>query len=243
MLDAFIIENTDFVTWGFQHGMVVLFFVLLCIFLFRIGKQQSSEDKKWRILKYQGITLSATVIIWTLLEILTGNFDYKEDLPFLICNFMALVFPLFVTSRSTLIFEIMYFWILVATVQAIITPDLVNGFPHYHFLKFWIVHCGLVVALLYTIYVLNYRPFWKSIVRSFLALELFIVLMFGINYVLDANYMYLNKKPDFPTALDALGDYPWYIIRAHLVVIPVFVLFYLPYAIKDFLGKKKQLSS
>jgi len=239
MLDAILTENNNFVTWGGQHGLVILFFAMLCIALITLGKRQSDVDHKWQILKYIGIVLSAAVILWTIIQYFSGNFNYKEDLPFLICNLMALLFPIFVATRNKLIFEVMYFWILVATVQAIITPDLKNGFPHYHFFKFWIVHCGLVLALLYTILVLNYRPTWKSIFKSFLALEAFIILMFGINYLLDANYMYLNKKPDFPTALDALGDYPWYIIRAHFVVLPIFFIFYLPYAIKDFFTRRK----
>lgn len=239
MLGLILNENNNFVTWSLEHGLVVTCFVLLGVFMIFYGKKTLTEDQQWQPLKVLGYTMSAVVIIWTILQALNGKFDYKADLPFLICNFMALTFPFFVHNRSKLLFEIIYFWILVATVQAIITPDLKNSFPHYHFIKFWVVHCGLVLALFYTIFVLGYRPYLKSIFKSFLALEIFIIIIFGINYLLDSNYMYLNSKPEFPTALDALGDHPWYIIRAHFVVFPVFFLFYLPFAIKDFINKRR----
>jgi hypothetical integral membrane protein (TIGR02206 family) len=53
--------------------------------------------------------------------------------------------------------------------------------------------------------------------------------MVVINYSLDANYFYLNHKPESASVLDYLGDWPYYIITVQLVIIPLFMLIYLPF--------------
>ena len=48
--------------------------------------------------------------------------------------------------RAPLAFELTYFWALTATVQALLTPDLRQGFPDYRWWWFVIAHAGVVVA-------------------------------------------------------------------------------------------------
>tara|TARA_R110002050_G_scaffold80801_9_gene172843 strand:+ start:4138 stop:4380 length:243 start_codon:yes stop_codon:yes gene_type:complete len=73
------------------------------------------------------------------------------------------------------------------------------------------------------------KPKLKSVFKSFLALQIYVVIMIGLNYLLDANYFYLNHKPKSASVLDYFGEWPMYIIVVQLIVVPLFLLIYLPF--------------
>jgi uncharacterized membrane protein YwaF len=45
--------------------------------------------------------------------------------------------------------------------------------------------------------------------------------------------MYIARTPEFPTVIDYMGPWPWYIIGLELIGLTCFVLAYLPWAIRD----------
>ena len=230
----FLKDNADFYMFGNQHIIAVFFFFTAGYFLIKWAKKLPIE-KQFIVLHQFAILLSITVIIWTLLKIYVRGFNVKEDLPFHLCNFIALILPLITLTRNKIYFQILFFWILAGTSHSIITPDLRNGFPNFIFFKYWIVHAGLIIFALYTAFVLNFKPNFKSVLYSFFVLQLYIVFMFILNKIIGANYFYTNHKPEGRTALDYLGDWPTYIIVVELFMIPYFLLFYLPF----YLTKKK----
>lgn len=224
----FFKNNNNFLIFGIQHILVVSFFLVLGFILIRSAKNVS-EEKQFKIGNIIGFTLSATILVGTALKIYFFGFDIKKDLPFQLCYFIALFFPVFTISRKKVYYDILLFWILAGTFQAIFSPELKNGFPHLHFIKFWIIHCGLIIAIFYATFVYNMRPTLKSSFISFFALQGYFVLTLFINKITGANYFYLNAKPNVPSVLDYLGDWPNYIIVVELFLIPYFLLIYAPF--------------
>lgn len=225
---VFLKDNNDFIMFGSQHLITFTIFVILGILLIRWA-QKLPEKKQISVGHYFAWSLSAMVILWTFLKIYTRGFDIKEDLPLHLCNFMALLLPLFSYSRKPIIYEILLFWVFAGTTHSVITPDLKNGFPNFIFLKYWYVHAGLIIYILYATIVYGLRPRLKSVFISFFTLQGYILLMFIINNLTGANYFYTSHKPDGPTALDYFGEYPYYIFVAELIMIPYFLLIYLPF--------------
>jgi uncharacterized membrane protein YwaF len=45
--------------------------------------------------------------------------------------------------------------------------------------------------------------------------------------------MYVSRKPEFATAIDYMGPWPWYILGLELLGLLSFVLIYLPFAVRD----------
>jgi hypothetical integral membrane protein (TIGR02206 family) len=126
-------------------------------------------------------------------------------------------------------YEILLFWIIAGTLQGIFTPDIAEGFPSLDYFRYWMVHLGLLIVIFYTTIVFGMRPKFKSIFKSFFALQVYLLLIIGINYMLDANYFYLNEKPKSASILDFLGEWPVYIIVGQLILIPYFMIIYLPF--------------
>ncbi len=185
-----------------------------------------------------GFFVSGYVIFWTFVKLLQNNFNPLEDYPFIICNVMALFLPVFTITKSKLIYEITLFWSIFFTFQAMITPDFYHSFPHYSYFKFWIVHGGVVLALMYATFVFHYRPTFKSIFKSVGGLLVYMGIVAMLNKIIGANYFYLNGKPETASVMDYFGDWPNYIFWGLLLIIPIFIIIYIPFYL-ELLYKKK----
>jgi hypothetical integral membrane protein (TIGR02206 family) len=209
-----------------EHLLPISLAVVFAVVLIRYGKNLESEVKKQRVIHYFAILVSLTIFSYHLYHIIIGDYDFKMDLPLYLCSFMALMIPLFTYFRKYWMYEILLFWIIAGTSQGVITPDIPEGFPAFDYFRYWVVHLGLLIIIFYATFVLNMRPTIKSVFRSIVALQVYIGAMMLLNYLLDANYSYLNYKPEAASVLDYLGEWPWYLIQAQLLLIPYFLIIY-----------------
>ncbi|HET9589319.1 MAG TPA: hypothetical protein VFO91_11065, partial [Anaerolineales bacterium] len=58
-------------------------------------------------------------------------------------------------------------------------------------------------------------------------------VVFFINSAIGSNYLMINYKPDTPSLLDLLPEWPVYILYMELIGITTVVLLYLPFFVKD----------
>jgi len=197
------------------------------------------RDKQQKLFHSLGVFVSLTVLVFHIYLISKGNYNIVTDLPLYLCSFLALFICVFTFYRKYWLYEILVFWILAGTSQAILTPDISEGFPAFEYIRYWIAHLGLVIIILYATIIFKMRPTLKSAFKSFLALQVFFVFSLLVNYALDANYSYLNRKPKAASILDYLGDWPNYIVVVEALLIPYFLIIYLPF----FLAKKLSKST
>ncbi len=124
---------------------------------------------------------------------------------------------------------------MAGTIQANITPTLLNVFPHYEWFRYWWIHAGLPVLAIYSFYVLGFRYNFRDIVRSALAMNIVAAVIYLINITLDANYLYLVEKPPAGTIYDLLGPWPWYIVSLELSLLVFFSTVLLPFRLYSYL--------
>jgi len=209
-----------------EHIIPIVIAIVVSIFLINYSKRQFSLKQKQTLLHATGVCVSLTIIIFHLYHIIIGAYNFKTDLPLFLCSFMALIIPIFTYYRKYWMYEILLFWIIAGTSQAVITPDIPEGFPSLNYFRYWIIHLGLLFVIFYATFVFGMRPVLKSIFKSVVALMLYMVLMIFANYMLDANYSYLNYKPESASVLDYLGEWPWYLIQGTFLIIPYFLIIY-----------------
>ncbi len=237
MDSRFLLPNNDFHLLGPQHIGAIAFFILLGYFLIRWGKK-SSPALQHRIGIVLASIISLSVIGYTAIKVFVGPFDIQKDLPLHLCNFLALTLPVFAVLRKYWMYEILVFWILAGTAQGVFTPDLDEGFPHYRFLKYWLEHAGLVLYIIYASAVYGMRPKFKSIFKAFGAIQIYLVLIVGVNALLGSNYLFLMRKPDHTSLLDVLGDWPYYILVEELLIFPFFILILGAFKAADYLSNR-----
>lgn len=175
------------------------------------------------------LAISVFVIGFHVYHIIKGEYNIQTDLPLYLCSLLAILIPIYTYFRSYWMFEILLFWIIAGTIQGVITPDIADGFPSYDYFRYWMVHLGLLVVIFYAIFVLKQRPKLRSVFKSFLTLQIYVVMMISVNWILDANYFYLNEKPKSASLLDHFGEWPFYIIVCQFIIIPLFLLVYAPF--------------
>jgi hypothetical integral membrane protein (TIGR02206 family) len=227
-LNSFFEYNQDFYLFGSQHLWMMGLTLLLCIFLPWWSKRYLKEGAQLWLARVMGLILSVAVITYPLIRLYLGDFDLQTDLPLDICNILGLAMPFLIWHPRYQVHEVIYFWVLAGTLQAVLTPHLYNGFPNFTFLKYWVVHGGLILVIVYCTVVFRLYPSWRSIFKSFAFLQLYAFGVFSINLLIGSNYVYLMGKPPTASPLDYLGPWPWYLLVVEALCLVMFILVYLP---------------
>jgi uncharacterized membrane protein YwaF len=66
-----------------------------------------------------------------------------------------------------------------------------------------------------------WRAWWVTLTLA--------VLVFGINFAIDANYMYLREKPPSPSLFDVFGPWPWMLLSLAVVGTLLLSILYAPF--------------
>lgn len=214
---------------SFEHLLPIFMATVFAIFFISYSKRKLTNFQQRIVYNLFGWFVSLTVATFHIYFISLGNYNIQTDLPLYLCSFIALLIPVFTYYRKYWMYEILLFWIIAGTLQGVITPDIAEGFPSFDYFRYWVVHLGLLIIVFYATLVFRMRPTFKSIFKSILALQLYVAMMVIVNRLLNANYFYLNEKPQSASLLDYFGEWPYYIIITQLILIPYFLIIYLPF--------------
>ncbi len=229
-------ESTGFFTevpfraWSMEHLSPVIIAIVIGGVAITWNKKKPRAYQKKSLL-ILSIVPAIALIIYTLMKIVTGAFTIENDLPIHLCRLLALAAPIVYFVDNKFWTGIFYFWITVGTFNAVITPDVKFGFPHWEYLVYFIMHVGLVVLPFYYIFVMNHRITRSDLWNAFWMSNAFLVLTLALNYLIDSNYMFTRHKPEVATLLDVLGPWPWYLLSVQFIGLILFHLVYLPFAI------------
>jgi hypothetical integral membrane protein (TIGR02206 family) len=151
-------------------------------------------------------------------------------LPLHLCSLFVFLSAIMLLTRSYRIYEFAYFLGIGGALQALLTPDAgIYGFPHYRFFQTMLSHGLIVSASLFMTLAEGFRPTWRSFLKVVVWGNVYMAAVFGLNFLLGSNYMYLAHKPETASALDFLGPWPLYLLWLELIALVVFSLMYLPF--------------
>ena len=167
--------------------------------------------------------------IYRLAEVGLGEF-VRRHLPLHICGIAALALVVTLIFRSRHTFEIVYFWGLAGTANALLTPQLEVGFPEYRFFQYFIAHGGIVAGALFAVWGLRMRPTFASLARAFALLALLTAILLVVNPLLGSNYMFLQAPPVSASPF-FFAPWPYYIPILGGVALLFFGLLLAPFEI------------
>lgn len=162
-------------------------------------------------------------------------------LPLNLCTLSVFLSAWMLVTQDRRVFEIVYYWGFGGTTQALLTPDLQEGFPATSYLLFFLGHGGVIVALAFAMLVFRFRPHLDSIPRVAAITLAAASLALAVNLSLGTNFMYLLEKPNQPSILDWFGPWPWYLLGLVFLSLLSFFILYLPFLIRDLKTRKHNL--
>jgi hypothetical integral membrane protein (TIGR02206 family) len=162
-------------------------------------------------------------------------------LPLHLCTLSVYLTAWMLLTGAQRVYEVVYFWGLGGTTQALLTPDLNQGFPAPAFLFFFLGHGLVIVGVFYATIVYRLRPYPASILRVAAITLTLATGIFFLNLWLDTNFLYLMAKPSRPSLLDWLGPWPWYWLGLFGVGLLSFLILYAPFMLADLIRRRPSL--
>ncbi len=221
-------ENGErvFEPFAFDHWMVVgTLFALLIVLIVSRAWITLRADRWFRS------SLALSLFALEILSLVEARLDGRLIAPLQLCDvavFVTIWALLAVPGRVAIL---AYFWAIAGSVQAILTPDLMDPFPQYGWFRFFVVHCVLVISAAYLAVMGYARPTLRSLGEVWIATNLYALVVGVVNWRFGTNYGYLAQKPAHPSALDYFGDWPNYLIGMEIFASLMLIFCYLPFVI------------
>ncbi len=147
-------------------------------------------------------------------------------LPLQLCDISQLICVYALLRKNQLAFEFALLLGMPAAMHSIATPEMTHGYGAYLLFDYYFSHSTQILAPLLLLFYCGMRPGVHSWWRVFLVVNAIIVVVFAIDLLIDANYIYLMEKPSVDNPL-LIGPWPWYIIGVELAGLIHILLFYL----------------
>jgi hypothetical integral membrane protein (TIGR02206 family) len=227
-LHAFLYTDARFVNFSATHLLMVGLTATLSVGLPLLATRYLEERGRLVLGRVIAVWISFAAVGSIVLRRFLGEFAPLTDIPLNLCPLTSTLLPFLVWNPKQRIHEILYFFVLVGTLQGVLTPDLVQNAPHYMFFRYWSLHAGLVVAVIYYTATFGLYPTGRSLLRAFGWLQAYIAVVLLVNFGFGTNFMYLMEKPPSRTLLDLLGPWPWYLLSAEALALVLFLVVYLP---------------
>ncbi|PYZ98280.1 TIGR02206 family membrane protein [Alteribacter lacisalsi] len=215
--------DTPFMMFTWHHWLMIIILIIgiAGIIIFRRALKDH-VSRRWEI--GIAITLLLAEAGYHTWLIVTGNWGTHHALPLELCNISLVLIIVILLTRHRATQNIVLFIGIAGALQAIITPVLSYGLPHFRFVHFFYTHILIIWTAVYFAVVRGYRPAFSDVLKAMLFLNLLLPVILLINAQVEGNYWFLAGKPEEGSMLDFLGPHPWYIISLEFVAFGIFTL-------------------
>ena len=176
-----------------------------------------------------GILCLCTYVLSIVAKAISGGCSsWQECLPLHFCAWMELACFFALWFRRPLMCALVYFGVLAASVQGLVTPTLGSDFPSISYFAFFLSHGVILVAALSLPIVFGWRAGRGDPWRVQLIGIAYLACMVPVNWRLGTNYGFTRVAPVAGSILDYMGAPPWYLLSIQVPLALLLYLLYLP---------------
>lgn len=188
--------------------------VIVLIFILK-NRKKHEQDLFLRLMSVFFFTAWIYAIIY---EINNGIWTIEDSLPLHLCRVSFIICIIASWRPKQWMFEWCLYLAIPAGLHAILTPELTMGRSNWLLFHYYLTHAAMLFVPLYLSFVKKMKARRNSWWKIVLYLQILVIINFPLNFLVDANYMYLHHKPlaDNPFLI---GEWPWYIIILEAVMI------------------------
>lgn len=222
----------EFSAYGPSHLAVLVIFAVGAVLLVWLGRRLTEAQGRLlgRVLAVLLVVAFAVALVYKLIRP-----DIQTSIPLQLCDIAELTAAYALWSQRHWAFVLAYYWGLVLSSQALITPDIgtpqegAPDFPSHLFVTFFALHVLVVWAAIYLTWGQRNRPTWRDYRFAIIASLVWVAFTFTFNLIAGTNYGYLNGKPPTASVLDVLGPWPVYLLAEVTIVAVVWALMTWPW--------------
>ena len=218
---------TDFHLFGPAH-LLILGAVPLLAAVFAAVQRRLPPGFKWLRVGL-AVVLLMDFAVYCGYQAAHGQLAFPDRLPLELCDVTQCVVLLALLTLNRTICDLAYYCALAGASMALLTPNLLERFPSFLTVQFFIGHGLVVTAALYLVWSRQARPQPWSVARAMLAINIYAAVVGLFDFIFKTDYMYLRAKPQNVSLLSFLGPWPWYIVATEGVALVIFLLLYLPF--------------
>lgn len=217
-----------FEPFGTSHWVMLAVFAAGLWPMARLGQRHRTDPER-RASRWFAVALVAFVLPLQVMDHLPGRFNVETSLPMQLCDLAAVAAVIALWSHHPTAVAATYYWGIVLTPQALLTPALVSTFPDPRFIAFWGMHILVIWAAVFLVWGLGLHPTWRTLGQVIAITAAWMVAMYVVNVALGTNYGFVNEKPSTGSILDLLGPWPVYLVVEVAIVAVVWSLMTLPW--------------
>ena len=216
-----------------SHITTFIISLLIIVFLPRIFI--GSSPKTIKVLRYVlAFLMISHELVDPFIKVNIRDFAWVDALPLHMGAFSTWCISIYLLGGPRIFFNFAYFWGIVGAGMSLLTPDTTLGFPSFEYLNHMYGHLLIILGVNIGMVLMNERPHLKDFLNVMtFTTAAFLPAMYGVNFLLDANYWYILEKPVGDNITALMPDAPYHILALIPVAWLLTFAIYVPFLLKD----------
>ena len=207
-----------------RNNLIALISMLSILALGRfLNKKQNTY-----VLYVMGLILVFSSIYSPLRSYLIGDWNTATDLPLHLCGISGLICAILpFLKRKQVLFDFVFYTGIIGGIMSMLTPQM-NSYDgsQFAYLEYYVRHSIILVMPIYLLQNYGMELTKKSMIRTFIALNVLLAIIMPFNFYVGGNYMYLAEPPQVKNPL-VIGEWPYYVLWFEVfMIVLLLVLFY-----------------
>ncbi len=207
-----------------RNNLIALISMLSVLALGRFLKKKQKTNVLYAI----GLILVFSYIYSPLRSYLIGDWNTATDLPLHLCGISGLICAILpFLKRKQVLFDFVFYTGIIGGIMSMLTPQM-NSYDgsQFAYLEYYVRHSIILVMPIYLLQNYGMELTKKSMIRTFIALNVLLAIIMPFNFYVGGNYMYLAEPPQVKNPL-VIGEWPYYVLWFEVfMIVLLLVLFY-----------------
>ena len=204
--------------------------VLAFIFIVLYVGYKIPKNKKIQYARILSFLMIGFFVINHSFLFLIGKWELSKELPVHLCSISGLICCIIMflpEKKRQFPFEFLFYCGIIGGAQAIFTP-LIDDYGGYNFfyIQFFFKHAMIIAFPIYLRNNLGMKLTKFSWIKTYLSLNILMILLIQLNNVLESNYMYVNVPPAVDNPM-VIGEWPTYLYWWELFVLILILLVFI----------------
>lgn len=207
-----------------RNNLIALISMLSVLVVGRfLNKKQNTY-----VLYAMGLILVFSSIYSPLRSYSMGDWNTATDLPLHLCGISGLICAILpFLKRKQILFDFVFYTGIIGGIMSMLTPQM-NSYDgsQFAYLEYYVRHSIILVMPIYLLQNYGMELTKKSMMRTFIALNVLLAIIMPFNFYVGGNYMYLAEPPQVKNPL-VIGEWPYYVLWFEVfMIVLLLVLFY-----------------